>query len=46
MEYPTVPGVWAIEDKFDASMISPDWHGWMHYMHDHKGSSISDEVPP
>ena len=41
-----MPGVWAIEDKFDASMISPDWHGWMHYMHDHKGSSISDEVPP
>ena len=41
-----MPGVWAIEDKFDASMISPDWHGWMHYMHDRPGSSISEEFSP
>ena len=33
-----VKGVWALEDKYDASQISPDWHGWIHYMHDKPGS--------
>lgn len=37
VEYPTPSGVWAIEDKYDASMISPEWHGWIHYMHDKPG---------
>lgn len=40
VEYPTVPGVWALEDKYDASMVSPDWHGWLHYMHDIPGNQV------
>jgi len=40
VEYPTVSGVWAIEDKMDASMVAPDWHGWLHYMHDIPGSQV------
>mmetsp|Transcript_14349 Transcript_14349/g.42327 ORF Transcript_14349/g.42327 Transcript_14349/m.42327 type:complete len:224 (+) Transcript_14349:59-730(+) len=43
VEYPTVPGTWALEDKFDASMVHPDWHGWLHYMHDAPGSKVSAE---
>mmetsp|Transcript_70144 Transcript_70144/g.116516 ORF Transcript_70144/g.116516 Transcript_70144/m.116516 type:complete len:223 (-) Transcript_70144:152-820(-) len=40
VEYPTVPGVWALEDKVDGSMVSPDWHGWLHYMHDTPGNKV------
>jgi NADH:ubiquinone oxidoreductase subunit len=36
-----VPGTWALEDKFDASMVHPDWHGWIHYMHDIPGDRVS-----
>lgn len=41
VEYPTVPGVWALEDKYDASMVAPDWHGWLHYSHDTPGNIVS-----
>mmetsp|Transcript_13623 Transcript_13623/g.41456 ORF Transcript_13623/g.41456 Transcript_13623/m.41456 type:complete len:224 (-) Transcript_13623:372-1043(-) len=41
VEYPTVKGTWALEDKFDASMIHPDWHGWIHYMHDIPGDKVA-----
>lgn len=43
VEYPTVSGVWALEDKYDASMVHPDWHGWLHYMHDIPGQLVSLE---
>ena len=43
VEYPVVKGVWALEDKYDASQISPDWHGWIHYMHDKPGSRVKAE---
>eukprot|EP00908_Phaeocystis_cordata_P018993 Transcript_30491.p2 GENE.Transcript_30491~~Transcript_30491.p2 ORF type:complete len:218 (-),score=76.94 Transcript_30491:219-872(-) len=40
-EMPTPSGVWAIEDKYDGSMIPPEWHGWMTYMHDIPGSTVN-----
>jgi len=43
VEYPTPKGVWAIDDQFDPSMVTPDWHGWLHYMHDAPGSKVSAE---
>ena len=26
--------------NYDAAMISPDWHGWIHYMHDKKTFAV------
>lgn len=92
VEYPTPPGVWAIELKYDGSMVrtharrprvfssrtclplrarrtpqpspprsphprrtraatrvpldgqvSPEWHGWLHYMHDKPGPQLVAE---
>lgn len=43
MAFPTPRGTWAIDDKYDGSMISPDWHGWIHYMHDRPGPSVVAE---
>ena len=43
VEYPTPPGVWAIEQKYDGSMVSPEWHGWLHYMHDKTGPMLAAE---
>ena len=40
VEYPTPPGVFGIELRVDPSMISPEWHGWMHYMHDKTGTQL------
>ena len=40
VEYPTPPGVWAIEQRYDGSMVSPEWHGWLHYMHDKTGTEL------
>ena len=39
VEYPTPKGTWAIEDQFDPSQVSPEWHGWIHYMHDKPGQA-------
>jgi NADH dehydrogenase (ubiquinone) 1 alpha subcomplex subunit 12 len=44
VEYPTPPGVWAIEQKYDGSMVSPEWHGWLHYMHDKTGAQLAAEL--
>jgi len=41
VEYPVVRGTWAIDDKYDASMVHPDWHGWVHYTHDVPGNKVS-----
>ena len=54
VEYPTPTGVgpdnpggvWAIEDQYDGSMISPEWFGWMTYMHDKKGDQVTKGPPP
>jgi len=43
VEYPTPPGVFGIELRVDPSMISPEWHGWMHYMHDKTGTQLASE---
>jgi len=43
VEYPTPAGVWGIDDKYDGSMVAPDWHGWLHYMHDMPGSKVTPE---
>jgi len=43
VEYPTPPGVWGIELRYDASMVSPEWHGWLHYMHDKTGAQLQAE---
>lgn len=43
VEYPTPKGVWAIEQSYDASMVSPEWHGWLHYTHDKPGSQMVEE---
>jgi len=43
VEYPTPPGVFGIELRVDPSMISPEWHGWMHYMHDKTGPQLAGE---
>ena len=40
-EMPTPSGVWAIEDKYDGSMIPPEWHGWMIYAHDIPGNQVN-----
>merc|ERR1712129_376637 len=40
-EMPTPSGVWAIEDKYDGSMIPPEWHGWMVYAHDIPGNQVN-----
>jgi NADH:ubiquinone oxidoreductase subunit len=40
VEYPTMPGVFGIDLKFDGSMVSPEWHGWLHYMHDKTGTEL------
>ena len=43
VEYPTPPGVWCIEMKYDGSMVSPEWHGWLHYVHDKPGNQLAKE---
>jgi len=43
VEYPTPPGVWAIEQRYDATMVSPEWHGWLHYVHDKTGTQLQAE---
>lgn len=43
VEYPVVQGVWAIEMRYDGSMVSPEWHGWLHYMHDKTGNELAAE---
>lgn len=43
VEYPTPSGVWCIEHKFDGSMVSPEWHGWLHYTHDKPGPQLAAE---
>jgi len=43
VEYPTPKGVWAIEQHYDASMVSPEWHGWLHYTHDKPGNVLAAE---
>merc|ERR1719482_1836776 len=43
VEYPTPPGVWCIEQRYDGSMVSPEWHGWLHYMHDKTGPALAAE---
>jgi NADH:ubiquinone oxidoreductase subunit len=40
VEYPTPPGWFAIDNKFDGSMVSPEWHGWLHYTHDKTGPEM------
>jgi len=37
VEYPIPAGTWAIEQCYDGSMVSPEWHGWLHYTHDKTG---------
>jgi len=41
VEFPTPGGVWCIENRFDASMVSPEWHGWLHYVHDKTGPQLA-----
>jgi len=43
VEYPTPSGVWAIEDRYDGTMVSPEWYGWLHYMHDKPGPQSAKE---
>ncbi|KOO21531.1 NADH dehydrogenase [Chrysochromulina tobinii] len=43
VEYPTPKGIWAIEQNYDASMVSPEWHGWLHYTHDKPGNVLAAE---
>jgi len=43
VEYPTPGGVWVIEQKYDGSMVSPEWHGWLHYTHDKTGPQMVAE---
>merc|ERR1712086_359360 len=43
VEFPTPAGVWAIEMKYDGSMVSPEWHGWLHYTHDKTGPQMVAE---
>lgn len=43
VEYPTPGGVWAIEQRYDGSMVSPEWHGWLHYTHDKPGTQLAKE---
>jgi len=43
VEYPTPKGIWAIEQSYDASMVSPEWHGWLHYTHDKPGHILAAE---
>ena len=45
VEYPTPMGVTQIDNKFDGSMVSPEWHGWLHYMHDKTGPQMV-RAPP
>lgn len=43
VEYPVPSGVWAIEDRYDGTMVSPEWFGWLHYMHDKPGPQSAKE---
>lgn len=43
VEYPHVRGWWGVELKQDGSMVSPEWHGWLHYMHDKTGKELQAE---
>ena len=45
VEYPTPPGVFQIELRYDGSMVSPEWHGWLHYMHDKTGPELVRWTP-
>ena len=44
VEYPTPKGWFGIDNKFDGSMVSPEWHGWLHYMHDKTGPEMVREA--
>jgi len=43
VEYPTPTGTWAIEDRYDGTMVHPEWYGWLHYMHDKPGPQSAKE---
>ena len=46
VEYPTPAGAattMQIDLRFDGSMVSPEWHGWLHYMHDKTGPQLAAE---
>ncbi|KAL1519885.1 hypothetical protein AB1Y20_023374 [Prymnesium parvum] len=43
VEYPVPSGTWAIEDRYDGTMVSPEWYGWLHYMHDKPGHQVRQE---
>jgi len=43
VEYPTPGGIWVIEQMYDGSMVSPGWHGWLHYTHDKTGPQMVAE---
>jgi len=43
VEYPTPAGWWGLDLRFDGSMVSPEWHGWLHYTHDKTGRELAAE---
>jgi len=46
LDYPAGQHRWtepADIHNYDASSISPEWHGWMHHMSDAPGDTLLDE---
>jgi len=46
VDYPAGQHRWcepADADNYDASSISPEWHGWMHHMSDAPGNEMLEE---
>lgn len=32
---------YASKDRYNASQVPPEWHGWLHYITDHTGDEVS-----
>lgn len=37
---------YAQKDRYNASQVPPEWHGWLHYITDHTGDEVSPDKFP
>lgn len=36
---------YASKNRYNASQVPPEWHGWLHYITDHTGDEVDRTVP-
>lgn len=35
---------YASKNRYNASQVPPEWHGWLHYITDHTGDEVDKAV--